>query len=487
MKIATEIFSAICLTALSAECFRVLQAASYRPVRGYFKLCFSLYYMILLLTQVIAVVAIKLWQYGIYFDAGLFALLAVVWNTLPRKSPLKLTKRIWRMLTAEAIVLSILCVFVNISWWVWLLPLFVLFAWGLCLPLDLLINHHYLRLAQVKLRQSGAKVIAVTGSYGKTSVKDMLSALLNNCISPQGSCNTPLGIAAFINKTDLNGARYVLLEFGARQKGDIAALCKLYRPKYGIVTGVCAQHLSTFKSLQNVILTKRELVENLPQDGFCILNSRDDIALSFTSCGVCAKFLSNEGLQTDSTVDFDGTSISVNVSGDVRTVKLPQVASYITNTLEICIQATLRLGQPLFDTIANTVRIKQTPHRLQLTKGNGFYILDDSYNGSLPGVESCCKTLKSFVCPKVVITQGLVECGKLRREMNVQCGLLLGQACDAAVVLGKNADFLVEGLTLSGCRVMTAQNLAGAVQLAAPLAMGGILVFQNDLPDVVNI
>lgn len=487
MKIATAIFCAICLTALSSECYRVLQSASYRPQRGYFKLYLSLYCVVLLFAQTAAVVAAELWQYGVYFDAGLFALLAVVCNVIPRKSPLKLTKRVWRMMAAEAVALGLLCVFVGVAWWVWSLPLFVLFAWAICLPADMLINRRYLRLAQAKLSQSGAKVIAVTGSYGKTSVKDMLAVLLNGCVSPKGSCNTPLGIAAFVNKTNLDGARYVLLEFGARKRGDIAQLCALYRPICGIVTGVCAQHLSTFKSLQNVIAAKRELVEALPQNGFCVLNANDGIAPSFAAVGKCKKYLSDEELQIRSTTDLGGTTLTVNVSQQIYTVALPQIADYIADTFAMCLQTALRLGQPLDDFFANAVNVKQTPHRLQPIKANGFCILDDSYNGSVTGVESCCKTLRRFRCPKAVVTQGLVECGRLRREMNVQCGKMLGEVCDFAVVLGKNAKYLAEGLSSVGCKFAFAKSLDEAVRKASPSAAGGILLFQNDLPDVVNI
>ena len=109
--------------------------------------------------------------------------------------------------------------------------------------------------------------------------------------------------------------------------------------------------------------------------------------------------------------------------------------------------------------------------------------MDDSYNASIVGVTSCCETLKKFDCVKVVITQGLVECGRKRRKLNTLCGELLGNACCVAVVLGRNGKYLTEGLLMTDCKVLTARNLTQAVQLATPYAQGGILLFQNDLPD----
>lgn len=488
MQIATSVFSAICLTVASAECFRVLQAASYKPLRGYCKIAISVYYFSLIAVQIAAIMLHCFVQYALYINPVLYLSLAVVWSLVKRKVPLKLTKRVLRMFVTELAILVVLCVAVNPDWWTWLLPITTLAAWAICLPVDIAINHRYIRLAQSKLSQSGVVVIAITGSYGKTSVKDMLSAILSDSVAPSGSCNTPLGIASFINKTDLTCAKYLILEFGARQKGDIAKLCKLYHPSYGIVTGVCAQHLSTFKSLANVVSTKKELVENIPKEGFCVLNQRNEIVSFFAESGVCRKIFSYENLQINvGNVDFDGTQADVIYLDELHSVTLPQISDYVGDTFAMCFQMAINLGQSVCQTIKNAANIRQTPHRLELIKGAYCHVLDDSYNGSITGVDACCKTLAKFSCAKVVITQGLVECGKNRREMNIRCGKFLGKACDAAVVLGRNADFLAEGLRSEDCKVLRARSLSEAVQLALPLAHGGILLFQNDLPDVVGL
>lgn len=490
MRIATSVLSLFCLVASSAECLRVLQAVGYRPQRGYFKLYLGLYFWILAAVQAAAVTLDVLLDFGCYLNLGLFVLLAVGTNAVRRKSPLKLTKRALRILIAELVLLAPLCLFVNAAWFVWLLPVTMLAAWAICLPIDALVARHYIRLAIGKLRQSSVKVIAITGSYGKTSVKDMLTALISDSIAPSGSCNTPLGIAAYINKTDLGGAKYLILEFGARKRGDIAELCRLYKPTFGIVTGVCAQHLSTFKTLDNVISAKRELVENLPREGFCVVNAADKIARTFAenAVGVCAKYLSDDRMSvvTD-TVGFDGTHLGISLGGDIFQAVLPQIADHIADTLAMCLQMATRLGQDRQVTLRNIAKVQPTPHRLQLIRGADCYILDDSYNGSVVGVESCCKTLAKFDCPKVVITQGLVECGGERRQMNVNVGKMLGEACNVAVVLGRNAKYLAEGLAQTNCSILRAKSLQQAVTLAVPYAQGGILLFQNDLPDVVGI
>ena len=473
---------------MSVECFRVLQSASYRPQRGYFQIYKSVYFLLLVAVQLAATLLYVYVDCYYYINLALYAVLAVAVCVVKRKCPLKLTKRIWRMLAVEAVVLIALCVLLDSSFFVWLIPMFTLVSWVICLPIDAAVARHYLKLACDKLCKSGVTVVAITGSYGKTSVKDMLSALLMDSITPTGSCNTPLGIAAYINRTDLTTAKYLILEFGARRRGDIAQLCKLYKPQYGIVTGVCAQHLSTFKNLDNIVATKRELVEHIPADGFCVLNGADEIVSKYVAASSCAKYLSYDGLQIAvSSVDLQGTHLEVKIENEIADVTLPQISDYVKDTFAMCLQTVLRLNQSLKDTLACVSRVKQTPHRMELVKGANCYILDDSYNGSIVGVTSCTKTLAQFSCCKVVITQGLVECGKERQAMNVQCGKLLGSVCSVAVVLGRNAKSLAEGLKHTSCTVLYAKDLKQAVSLATQHVNGGILLFQNDLPDTVNI
>ena len=484
MKIVVYVVSAICLTIVSAECMRVLQQACYRPQRGYFKIFLTVYYLAMLMVQVVSTLLYVYVDFYCYVNLALFAMLSVGVNVIKRKCPLKLTKRVLRMFAVEAFLLILLCVFVESCFFVWLLPIFTLVAWVICLPLDVVIARHFLKRASVKLSKSNVTVIAITGSYGKTSTKDMLSALLEGSVAPSGSCNTPLGIAAYINKTDLTGAKYLILEFGARRRYDIAELCKLYAPRYGIVTGVCAQHMSTFKSLENIVATKRELVEHLSQDGFCVLNSADEIASGYVNSGNCTKYLSYDDIQISvKSVDLNGTQMEIECDQNKVNVCLPQITDYVKDTFAMCLQMALRLNQQFDKTLNRISFIKQTPHRMELVRGVNCYIIDDSYNGSIAGVSSCAKTLAHFDCVKVVITQGLVECGKNRKDMNAQCGEILGNVCDVAVVLGRNAKYLAEGLGKTTCKIVFAKNLKQAVLLATERVNGGILLFQNDLPD----
>jgi len=475
---------AVLLTALSTECFRVLQNASYRPQRGYCKVVLSWYYLSLVVLQTISIV----FRAHVWWLIPSYLAVALTFNLIKRKSRLKYTKRIVRMIVVCAAITFVLCYFAGVVYFTAALPIIVLASWLICLPVDVLINKHYLKKARQKLINSGVEVIAVTGSYGKTSVKDCLSVLLEDSVSPSGSCNTPLGIAAFINKTDFYGCRFLILEFGARRKGDIKELSALFNPKYGIVTGVCPQHLSTFKTFENVIAAKRELVESIPPEGFCVLNEKDAQARGFAQSGECAKYFSRQDLSVEcSRVDFDGSSVTVEYGGIKSDVLVPYISEYICDTLAMSIQTCIKLGQDISTTISRIVYLKQTKHRLEVSFNGKFYIVDDSYNANIIGAKSCARTLAKFNCSKAAISQGIVECGKEAEKLNEECGRLLGNVCDIVVVLGKNSQYLLNGLKDTSCSVYKAKTLDEAVEIVNGKLDGGILLFQNDLPDVVNV
>ncbi|MCM1289156.1 MAG: Mur ligase family protein [Corallococcus sp.] len=399
---------------------------------------------------------------------------------------MKFTPRVLRMMCVEFVILCAVCCY-ALHFWVLILPVLVLLSWALCLPADIAIGKKFLRLACEKLRQSDLTVIAITGSYGKTSTKDMLCALLDKSIAPMGSCNTPLGIAKFINNTDLAGYEYLILEFGARKKGDIEELMHLYAPSVGVVTGVCEQHMSTFKTWENLLATKCELVIGLPADGFCVL--ADKSVHDFATVGDCKKYLKTGVRICDKRLEPSGTKFTLIYGRKSAEVSIPQVAQYGTDTFALSLFVCLKLGQSFEKTVDNAQFVKQTDHRMQIIYNGFAYIVDDSYNGSIKGVESCCKTLVQFGSKKIAVSQGIVECGKKRREMNVLCGQMLGEVCDVLIFTGKNSKYLCEGARNAHCEtVIIAKNLNAAVKLAQPyIVKDCFLLFQNDLPDVANV
>ncbi len=462
----------------------VLQSTGYKPQRGYYWIVKSVWFWIHLCC------GLAVGTVGLHWHVGVIVLFvtAVIQLIKRRKVKLVFTKKIVRMLFALSIVNGIVCYLLGEQWLILSLPILVLIAWIITLPLESLINFYYISKARKKIKCANIPIIAITGSYGKTSTKDMLASLLNDSIAPAGSCNTPLGIAKFINNSNLNNVKYLILEFGARQKWDIKKLCKLFPPYCGVLTGVCNQHLSTFGSKKNIIIAKQQLPLCIKMQGFCVLNSASN-AVEIGNIGSCKKIESQSDVKvTLKKIDFNGSYFDVNYKGKSVDVALSQIAIHAGDTLAMALTVCLELGQSFEQTINNISKIQQTAHRMETKQCGSFYIVDDSYNANLVGVESCAKTLSHFCCTKVVITQGIVECGKDRENQNIQCGKLLADCVDVAITLGANCKYLTKGLIQGGCKtVLCANSLQHAVLLARKYVGNGLLIFQNDLPDSVNI
>ena len=158
-----DVLDALLLTVLSFECFRILQSCSYKPQRGYFKIFASVYFLVLIFTQVLTVLCHLLWQRWC-----VTVILAVATATAflkKRKCPLKFTKRIVRMLVVQLVLTFVLCHYVGSCYFAMALPIIAVVSWLICLPVDGIIANYYIKKAVKKLSQSGVTVVAITGSY----------------------------------------------------------------------------------------------------------------------------------------------------------------------------------------------------------------------------------------------------------------------------------------------------------------------------------
>src|SRR5699024_5725042 len=127
-------------------------------------------------------------------------------------------------------------------------------------------------------------VIGITGSYGKTSSKNILSDILNvkyNAFATPKNFNTTYGMIRAINESLDKFNDLFIAEMGAFKQGDIKELCYFVHPKYGIVTRIGTAHLESFGSQSNIQKGKFELIESLPEDGVGILNKDDALQVSY--------------------------------------------------------------------------------------------------------------------------------------------------------------------------------------------------------------
>ena len=355
-------------------------------------------------------------------------------------------------------------------------------------------NARYVASAKKKLEESKAIRIGITGSFAKTSVKNILAAMLaekHKVLATPASYNTPLGISKFINGSDLSDCEFFIAEMGARNVGDIRELCELVRPDHCIITGICGQHLETFLSLENVIKAKGEILAGTKEGGFAVLGGDENVRSLEKDCGKLVKVLAGEGGEvcaknvrtTRNGVDFD---LAFGILQEKVHCKL--LGAHNAENIAVAAALAWKLGIDKEDIVAAVAKLDFVPHRLQKLEGEGVTILDDSYNSNIEGAKAAIDVLCDFDGTKFVVTPGLVEMGILEESANAALGAKLIQA-DRVILVGatlaadiKNG-YLSAGGNAEKLTLVPTLDKAKEI-LAAELHTGDTVLFLNDLPDI---
>ncbi len=366
-------------------------------------------------------------------------------------------------------------------------------------PVEGIIRRRYYAITTKKLDRDDVIKIAVTGSYGKTSVKEILNGILSvkyRVLATPASYNTPLGMSWAVKNLDSTHDVFIA-EMGARERGDIEELVKIVKPTYGVLTGINNQHLETFKSIENTKDTKFELFEGLPENGKGFFSSENEgskeLYERFKGKKVLAGGNGSENQMvyaTDITVTNKGTWFTLNVKGE-KPVKCVTVLLGKHSIDNICLASSVayELGFTLEEIAYGIGRLQSVGHRLEIIPNNkNIVIIDDSYNANEDGVRASMEVLDTFNGRKIVLTPGLVELGKREGQANYEMGKLLAKHANLVIVIGShNAEMLVSGLLDGG---MEKENISfykslnkGNEYLNTIIKEGDVVLFENDLPD----
>jgi len=427
-----------------------------------------------------------------------------------QKTPLRYTPRVKRLLASvcvcELLVSGCVIALVPTQFAyvvMGLVPLCVLplcvFANWLCSPWERHIAKGFVKVAQAKLarqKQTDQKpqVIGITGSFGKTTAKNILAGMLSKkysvCMSPQ-NYNTPMGLCKTINN-HYDGQDILLLEMGARYRGDIQELCQIVGLDFCMLTSVGDCHLETFLTRQAIVDTKCDIVSGLLQEGKAVVckdpavvqKLKDDQRVTFAdSESECIQKVCADG---------QGTQWSQVLCGQTVQMQTKLLGEHIPKLVAMCARLAVMLEVPAADIVEAVGELQPIPHRLQLiqsTVGSDTVVIDDAYNANLASVQVALQVLSQFVgYQKVVITPGLVELGKQETEQNKMVGQAIAKHCDAAILVGSRAEQIN-----AGCEITKQQGKECFVQIVpdrdkamtALKAVQGkkVVLFCNDLPD----
>jgi UDP-N-acetylmuramoyl-tripeptide--D-alanyl-D-alanine ligase len=375
---------------------------------------------------------------------------------------------------------------------------------ALAQPFEASLRAFYRWRAGRRLRQVAPFVIGVTGSYGKTSTKEITAGLLAAqapTLKPPGSYNTLMGICLTINRWLAPQHRFFVVEMGAYGRGDIRALCQLVRPRVGVLTAIGPEHLERFGSLEAIEQTKYELVEALPADGFAVMNVDDPRVRRLADQTRHVRVI-RYGLDPAAHPEVTATEITTGPSGVQFLVRRGEEQFWVRsrllgrhNVLNLLagIAVARELGVSVEQVVAAVATLAPPEHRLQLiSTPGGPTIIDDAYNANPAGVRAALEVLQEFPAGKrVLVTPGMVELGPLEAEENERFGALAAAVCDVVILVGPKRTLPIQrGLLGAGFppeRLIVVRSLAEATErLRGLVGAGDVVLFCNDLPDQYN-
>lgn len=435
------------------------------------------------------------------------------------KKPLKITARVWRIIATGAILMLLiaglgslllgasgLMLLSQIAGW---LLTFNLFAYVLMLlaneinkPMENSIRLGFINDARRIVKESPSlDVIGVTGSYGKTSTKHALNAILseqfNTLMTPE-SYNTPMGITITIRNYLKPIHSKFIAEMGAYKVGEINELCDIAYPKYGVLTSVGPQHLETFKTIDNVKQTKFELIEYLPQDGIGFINIDDENIRDYYEnkfsgkCTVYTYGIEREAdyRASDIVVSEKGTTFNVTFrDGSVHQFQTKLLGRHNIYNTVASIALGNELGIPVEKMQVAVRKMKPVTHRLELRRNGNFTIIDDAFNSNPVGSKMALEVLGQMSGKRIVLTPGMVDLGTAQYDLNKAFGTYMKDTCDHVILVGKKqTEPIQEGLKEVGFpenQVTVAENLTEAFKIMYEVVEpGAFVLIENDLPEL---
>ncbi len=275
-------------------------------------------------------------------------------------------------------------------------------------------------------RKWGGTVVAVTGSAGKTSTKEIVAACLGAEMAVaknEGNLNNHIGVPLSILRLP-ETAKAAVLEMGMNHGGEIRLLCGIAAPDIGVVTNVGYAHVENFDSIDGIAAAKRELIESLPPDGAAVLNADDprvaDFARSYA--GRVVTYGTSEGADIRAVdIRHDAESSTFTVSGEAVSLPLPGRHA-ISNALAGIAVAAI-FGIPVKRLVPVLKNLKPGKMRGERLTANGVLILNDCYNSNPDAARAMLDVLRDSPAKRRIAVLGeMLELGRWTESLHRDVG-----------------------------------------------------------------
>jgi len=358
-------------------------------------------------------------------------------------------------------------------------------------PIEARLAGKWVRRARRRLSEVSPSVVAITGSYGKTSTKHHLAELLSGSVTvvpTPRSFNNRAGLAVAINEHLVDGTKVFIAEMGTYGKGEIRSMCEWCRPDVAVVTAIGPVHLERFGTFERIVEAKAEITEHAR---VVVLNVDDEhlSALAATLRADGKDVLTAASVRSDVDVQVQAVAERWRIVVRGREVLITSTIPGVQpSNLACALAAAIALGVEPDALAARVARIAPVPNRLTVASApSGVLVVDDTYNANPAGAGAALELLGSLPIDgrRVVVTPGMVELGTRQRTENEAFAGAAARIAAAVVIVGRtNVEALRRGAAEGGADVVRVATRERAVEwVRGTLVRGDAVLYENDLPD----
>ena len=441
-----------------------------------------------------------------------FAVISSVRTQKKSVIPLKFTARVKRMYWVLGVLVALITAFQyvvlgGVSYWALsanvVLCIFsqisVLLLWVLTYPIEKAITKHYINDAKNILASFGdrLKVIGVTGSYGKTGTKMILTAMLKekyNVLTTPKNFNTTMGVVRTVREYLEPQTEIFVCEMGAKKTGDIKEICDLVHPDCGLITTVGPQHLDTFGDISNVFSTKFELYDSVKSAGGNVFACADSEEIKKGAAEMDVIFYGTDPdyryFADNIVCSARGETFDLHLCGETVQITTKLLGNHNVQNIVGAAAVAYSLGVTPAQIKFAVSRLTAPEHRLEIKRyAKGSTLIDDAYNSNPVGCLEACRVLSHFAPMKrVLITPGLVELGEEEYKHNHRLGEVAAECADYIILVGlKRSEPIKKGILSKGfdeSKLFIEASFMDAYNRFFQFADSDTAVLiENDLPD----
>ena len=417
--------------------------------------------------------------FWIYFYFGLLPALALWYRRIDKRLVFTArVKRFFLFLAFAVVVGDLLCLTApKCHVYAVILPLF--FALGASWLFEKMLFRSYYNEAKRKLARmrakNGLQIVAITASYGKTSIKNFLWQILKSggfhAYKTPRSVNTLGGLVKDVNTELPESTKVYIAEAGARERGDIDEIARFLEHDFAVVGNIGPQHIEYFKTLENIRNTKMEILHS------------PKLQKAFVHESACVKpddrvELFGANIR-NIRATLDGIAFDLEIDQTTEHFEAPLLGAFNAVNITAAVLVAKALGMPIEAIRQAVAALKPVEHRLQKIEAGGKIIIDDSFNGNLEGMTASYTLVKSYPGRKILVTPGVVESDE---ATNIELAKKIDTVFDTVIITGSvNAKLLATHIQKARKVILRNKSRLEEV-LAEETLPGDLILFSNDAP-----